>query len=177
MAGRAIGLKSSAEWNNNREGHIAKSENSKKYRKVEAYLYGKECSDGSGNSANRKVLIRRFSSLVLFFSQLVLDKILEPIKVVQYLQNHGFCHICCTEIKDMCDFVSINQPQIGGRLIENELPRLWRSNVEKIKCTVINAFMTKPPEKVRSKNIHSPLQIVVHNAKSGGGQCVLTAKE
>ena len=64
----------------------------------------------------------------------------------------------------MCDFVSINQPQIGGRLIENELPRFWRSNVEKIECTVINAFTTKPPEKVRSKNIHAALQKVVHNA-------------
>ena len=63
----------------------------------------------------------------------------------------------------MCDFVSINQSQIGGRLIENELPRFWRLNVEKIECTVINASMTKPPEKVRSKNIHVALQEVSHN--------------
>ena len=93
-----------------RDGHIADSENSENYQKVEADLNRKECSDGAGNSANRKISSQRFSSLVHFFSQLVLEKKLEPIKVMSYWENHGFPDICCTETKDMCDSVSINQP-------------------------------------------------------------------
>ncbi len=44
----------------------------------------------------------------IFFSQLVLEKKLEPIKVMPYWENDEFSYMCCTEIKDPCDLVSIN---------------------------------------------------------------------
>ena len=52
----------------------------------------------------------RVLKLGAFFSQLVLERKLESIKVMPYWGNHGFPDICCTETKDMCDSVSINQP-------------------------------------------------------------------
>ena len=50
-----------------RAAHVAKSENSQNYECLGAFLNGKEWSDGAGNSANRKISARRFSSLVHFF--------------------------------------------------------------------------------------------------------------
>ena len=73
-----------------RDGHIANSENSQNYECLDSFLLSKECSDGAGNSANRKISKRRFSSLVLIFSQLKKFVTLELIKVEHFVENACF---------------------------------------------------------------------------------------
>ena len=73
-----------------RDGHVANSENSQILPTLTAEMNGKECSDGAGNRRNRKISSRRFSSLVHFFPQLVLEIFLSPIKVTPYWKIHDF---------------------------------------------------------------------------------------
>ena len=67
--------------------HIADSENSENNGFLNHFLKGKECSDGAGNRRNRKISSRRFSSLVLFFSQLKKFVTLELRKVGHFVKN------------------------------------------------------------------------------------------
>ena len=73
-----------------RDGHIADSEISENKGCLESFFEWKECSDGAGNSANRKISSRRFSSLVLFFSQLKKFVTLELLKVGHFVKNVYF---------------------------------------------------------------------------------------
>ena len=57
---------------------------------MERFLNGKQCCDGAGNNANRKISKRRFSSLVLIFSQLKKIVTLELIKVEHFVKKMMF---------------------------------------------------------------------------------------
>jgi len=55
-----------------------------KYKIRGCFLTMNGCSDEVGNSAKRKFSAFRFSSLILFFSELVPESILSPPKVTSY---------------------------------------------------------------------------------------------
>ena len=82
-----------------RDGHIPEPENSENKRCLEHFLKGKELSDGAGNRRNRKISSRRFSSLVLFISQLVLEKFLWPIKVDPFVKKWSLWNTKINEIQ------------------------------------------------------------------------------
>ena len=70
-----------------RDGHIVDSENSENKGFLNHFLKGKEFSDGAGNMRNRKISSRRFSSLVLFISQLKKFVTPELRKVGHFAKN------------------------------------------------------------------------------------------
>ena len=103
-----------------RDGHIADSENSENYKCLGHFFDRKELSDGAGNSANRKISKRRISAVYTFFSQLLLEHFLWPIKVDHFMKK-----LCLwnTKINEIHNFLfrsrrpSDHWPQVDVRFV------------------------------------------------------------